>query len=242
MQAVQQPGPALGAQGIQPGVGGAPRLEVQLPAHQGGQAVEGVQQPLVPLGLLRGGGEQALQVLTALSHRVQLVLGGGELVKHAGEQGPLLGAGGAQGGLHPAHTVQNAAGLVQEDQVGPAADGLQHQLPLHPVPQLVEGLQGEDHHPLQPRLFHRQQPGAGQVLAQEHTEHGGLVRVFPAELGQLGAGMVGIGGQQQPHVPVAGGADGKEDLVPAGLIDLVQLAAGDHLVQLMDQAGQAQGV
>ena len=71
---------------------------------------------------------------------------------------------------------------------------------------------------------------------------GGRVRVLPGDLGELGPGVVGVGGQQQAHVPVGGGAHRQQDLVPAGLIDLINFSAGDRLVQLVDQAGQAEGV
>ena len=54
--------------------------------------------------------------------------------------------------------------------------------------------------------------------------------------------MVGVGGQQQAHVPVSGGAYRQQDFVPAGLIDFINFSAGDRLVQLVDQAGQAEGV
>lgn len=86
-----------------------------------------------------------------------------------------------------------------------AAHGLQHQAALHPVAQLVQRFQADLHHPLQVGLSDGQDAAARQMLAQQHAEHGGRVRVLPGELGQLGPGMVGIGGQQQLYVP-AGGA------------------------------------
>ena len=239
LQPVQKPFTALGTQDIEPYIHGSSGLEGQFPADQGGQAAEGVQQPLVGLCLLRRGGQQGLEGGAVLGHGVQLGLGRREAVEHPGEEGPL-GASRPQAGLHPADAVQDPPLLVQQDQVGAASDGLQHQPALHPVAQLVQRLQGQGDHALQRGLGHRQDACAGQVLAQEHTKHGGRIRIFPGQLGQLGPGVAGIGGEQQPHISVGRGAQGQDHLVPAGLIDLVDFPAGDRLVQLMDQSGQAE--
>ena len=66
-----------------------------------------------------------------------------------------------------------------------AAHGLQHQAALHPVPQLVQGLQPQVHHPLHGWLDQLQQAGAGQVLAQQHAEHGRRGGIVPEHPGQL---------------------------------------------------------
>ena len=121
-------------------------------------------------------------------------------------------------------------------------DGFQHQSPLHPVAQLVEGLKAELGHPLQGNLLHGQKPRARQVFAQEHTEHRGRVRVLPGDLGELGPGVVGVGGQQQAHVPMAGGAHRQQDLVPAGLIDFVYLGPDQGGIEFRNNAGQAKCV
>ena len=71
-------------------------------------------------------------------------------------------------------------------------------------------------------LLHAQDAPAHQVLAQQHTEHGGRVRVLPGQLGHLQPGVVGTGGQQQPPVPPAQ-PQGQNHLVPARLVDLVDL-------------------
>ena len=71
---------------------------------------------------------------------------------------------------------------------------------------------------------------------------GGRVRVLPGQLGQLGPGMAGVGGEQQPYVSLGRGAQGQDHLVPAGLIDFIDFPAGDCLVQLTDQPGQAECV
>ena len=53
----------------------------------------------------------------------------------------------------------------------------------------------------------------------------GGVSGSPGNLGELGPGVVGVGRQQQAHVPMAGGAHRQQDLVPAGLIDLINFSA-----------------
>ena len=116
------------------------------------------------------------------------------------------------------------------------AHGLQNDLSLHPVAQLVQSLQANDHNALQRRLGHIQNPSAGEMLAQQHTEHGRLVGIFPGKLGQLCSGMGGIGRYQQLHV-AARGAQGEDDLIPAGLVDLVDLCPGQSGVQFPDKTG-----
>ena len=122
-----------------------------------------------------------------------------------------------------------------------AAHGLQHQAALHPVPQLVQGLQPQVHHPLHGWLDQLQQAGAGQVLAQQHAEHGGLVRVLPGDLGEMGPGVAGAGGEEQLHI-ACGGPQGQDHLVPAWLIDLVDFCPGEGVLQFMDHSAQAQRV
>ena len=117
-------------------------------------------------------------------------------------------------------------------------DGLQHQGPFHPVAQLVEGLKAELGHPLQRNLLHGQKPRAGQVLAQEHTEHGRLGRVIPHLLCQVQAGLAAAGIQVQTAAP----PQQQDHLVPGGLLDLLDAAAGDLGRQLLHYALQADGV
>ena len=57
-----------------------------------------------------------------------------------------------------------------------------------------------------------------------------------------GRGWLGLADSSRRTFPVGGGAHRQQDLVPAGLIDLINFSAGDRLVQFVDQAGQAEGV
>ena len=219
--------------------GGVPGgLEGQLPADEGGQAVKGVQQPPVHRPLLGCGGHQALQLPLLQGQRIALVLGHGRVVEQPGQQLPLAGG---QVPLHPADAVGDAPLAVQENQVGRAAHQLQHQAALHPVPQLVQALQLKLHQPLHRGLDDVQNPGAGQVFAQKHTEHGGRVRVFPGNAGQLHPGVVGAGREKQFHVLPAP-PHRHHNLVPDGLINLVNLAAQHGGLQLLRHGGEANRV
>ena len=141
-----------------------------------------------------------------------------------------------------ADAVQNAAVAVQQEEVGPVADGLQHQPALHPVAQLVQGLEAQSGHPLQGSLYNLQQPGPGHVLAQQHAEHGGLLRVLQGQGGQVEPGVGRVGRQQQAHIAHALGPQGQHHLVPAGLVDLVHPGPGQAGIQFMNHARQAQRV
>ena len=168
----------------------------QLPAEEGGQPAEGVQQPLVSLGLLWGGGQQALQFLVICCKEIFLIQAWREPVKHPRLE-KAAGSGVASGA---ADTVQNAALPVQQKEIGFVADGLQNEAALHPVAQFIQRLKAQRGHPLQGGLDDIQQPGSGHVLAQQHTEHGGLLRILQGEGGEVEPGVGRVGGQQQAHV------------------------------------------
>lgn len=77
-QLIQQPRPAPFPHLMQPRVGGSPRPESQLTADEGGEAAEGVQQPLGSAWLSSGcGGQGGLQGGAVQGGGGQLLLGGG---------------------------------------------------------------------------------------------------------------------------------------------------------------------
>ena len=226
LQSVRQPLPAAGT------------LEGQLPGDEGGQAAEGVQQPTVlPLPLRGPVQHQRPQGLRLQGGGVQLAGWQGKLVEHPRHEGPL----GGQVPLHPAQAVGDPPLLIQHEQVGPPTDALQHQPALHPVTQFAEGLKPELQHPLHGGLGNVQDPSVQEVLAQQHAEHGGRLRVFPGKPGQVSPWMGGIGGQQQPHIPLAR-PQVEHHLVPGGLVNLVHLTAQDGSPKLCGHGGQADGI
>ena len=208
----------------------------------GEEAVVRLHDPAEPLQLLL----QALPPALAAGAELQLPvqqgreagLGLRQAVEHAGHHRALPGG---HIPLHPADAVQDALLGVQEYQVGPAAHGLQHQGPGDPVPQLVDRLHADEDDPLQMGLLQGQDAPAGEVLAQEHAEHGGLGRVLPDLPGQVEAWPVGAGGEEELHV-LPRPPDRQQDLLPAGLIDLVDLAAHQGLPQFFQYRRQADRV
>ena len=158
------------------------------------------------------------------------MLSRGEPVKHSRLENTPLAVSAVQSRVHTTDTVDDAVLAVQQQQVGPAANGLQDQTALHTVSQLVQGLQLDVHQTLQMGLGDRQDTAAGKVLAQEHTEHGGSIGVFPGQGGKLCPGVALVGGQQQLYVPLSGRAQAQDNLVTAGLIDLVDFSTGQGRV------------
>ena len=134
--------------------------------------------------------------------------------------------------IHPPEAVDDPVLPIQEDQIGIPAHALRYQLPLSRFPQLVHNIQGEDHRPLQSGLVDGGEPPAGEVLAQQHAEHGGRGRVLPDGGGEVDPGLAGPGAEEQFFVP----PQGKDHLVPGGLLDLLHPQAQKALPQLLHYA------
>ena len=155
----------------------------------------------------------------------------------AGEDG-VEAAGGE---VHPLDGVDDLPPGIHQDDIAVAAHDLADQGGLHPVPQLIGRLKDQAEDPVQPRLFGPEEPPAAQVLAQKHTEHGGLVRILPVQGGHLGPGLAGAGREEQLPVPL--GAPHRQDhLVPSGLINFVNFSALQGGFQLLHHGGEAYGV
>ena len=158
-----------------------------------------------------------MQFLLRTGQRVLLVRRRGQAVEHPREHLPPVGG---QVPVHPAQAVHDTSRTVQQNQVGPAAHALQNEPPLHLVPQLVHRLQPEIQKAFHGRLDDFQDTPAGQVLAQEHAEHGRRAGILPAQSGELGPGLVGTGREEQADIsPVP--PYGQHHFIPPGLIDLV---------------------
>ena len=142
---------------------------------------------------------------------------------------------------HPPEAVHNAAPLIQQVDVGGSAHQLRHQNPTHLVAHFVGTQEGQPHQPLHGGLLHGQKPSPGQVLAQQHTEHGGLIRVFRVGGGEMEPGGRGIGGNQQP-LPSPGAAQQQDDGVPGGLVNFLHSGVQDGVLQLLHHAGQKERV
>ena len=189
------------------------RPESQLPGNNGRHAEIAVQQKGVQLPLRVGRGKLLPEAhLRFLRHR-QAAGGGRRLIVKPRQH--LAGCGHIR--VHPPQAIDDASLSVQQDQVGPAAHGLQHQRPLSRLAEVIRHIQLQPHQPLQGRLHQIRHPGAHQMLAQEHAEHRRLRWIVPGELRQLDTGRVGAGIQQQPLIA----PQQQNHLVPGRLLDLV---------------------
>ena len=213
------------AQGEEAGVrlpGGA---EGQLPCDEGRDAEVAVQQEGVDPPLRIGGGQLFPEARLRLLRHRQTSHGGRRLIVEPRQHLPLRG----HIRVHPAETVDDAALPVQQDQIGTAAHGFQHQRsPARPA-EVVGDVDLQPHQPLQGRLGKSGNAAPHQMLAQQHAEHGGLRRVVPGQTRQLEAGSVGSGAQQQPLIP----PQQQDDLVPHRLLDLVDPQARQLRPQLL---------
>ena len=114
------PNPALGTQLVKGHIHTAPGPKGDFPADQRRPAAKGVQQPVIHPALPRG--------LFHLSEPLSPIQGGGvgffhggrQTVEQTGQQLPL----GGHIPVHPAQAVHDAALVVHQHQIGPAAHGL----------------------------------------------------------------------------------------------------------------------
>ena len=120
--------------------------------------------------------------------------------------------------LRSAHTVDDAPVGADKDEVRAAPDKLKHKLLARGKAQLVMRVDLQLQHTLMLRLAYRNDPRAGQMLAQEHTEHRRLGGVFYA-----------LRREMQPRIPRARrdeqAAHREQDGVPLRLLHLVDTRA-----------------
>lgn len=220
------------------GVHLAKGLKGQLPGQQGRQAHAVIQEepvrrarPLSQRQQLRpvGGGEGPRVLFPRL--------GGGVLIKHPRSRGRAW--------VRSPSTRRRQSTIrvlpVQQQQVGPAAHGFQHQTAADFVPHLIGGLDNQLRQTLHRRLMERQDFSPRQIFPQQHAEHGGLGGVLPGQIGELEPGPAGVGRQQQAAAPRPA-PDLQQNFVPAGLVDLVDPSAQHRRLHLPADGGQAKGV
>ena len=170
--------------------------EAEFPGHQGRNSEIGVQQEAIQLDLRIHLGQLFGKALLCFLQKGQPSCGGGRLVKKPRQNLPGCG----HLCVHPAHTVDDPVLAVQQDQVGAAAHGLQHQRPVARLTEIIGHVQFNSHQPFQTRLGDLCHPCPHQMLAQQHTEHGRLCRIVPQQLRQLETGGISPGVQQKPLV------------------------------------------
>ena len=130
-----------------------------------------------------------------LFHRFRL------LVHEARQSGPL----GAFVQADAAQAVDDPALRAQQVQIAGAAHQLSHQRFPDREAHLVGAVKEEGSRPLHGGLGDFRQLGTHEMLAQQHTEHGRLRRIFRGGGGQMEPGRGGIGGEEQlfPALPAA---------------------------------------
>ena len=165
--------------------------------------------------------------------RIQLALCGREMVEQARQHLPLFG----HFKIHAAHAVKNAPVAAEQDEIGVAAHQLEHQMLLHRFTHLVRAVEAQIDQPLHRRLGERDDAPARQVLAQQHTEHRRLGRIFHGLLRQMDARMI-AGGREQQTAARAGAAQAQQQRVALRLLHLVHAAADQGVRQLTRDGGE----
>ena len=205
---------SLGIRLIQPGIDIPGGKQRRLPAHQGAEAAVDIHQPLaeyIRAGGFQGQGEALCRFLPGvqLVHRLRALI----VEPRQGRAGAFVQADAPQ-------AVDDPPVGTQKIEIAGPAHQLGNQRLFHMVAHLVDAVKGEPGQPLHGGLLHRHQPSAQKVLAQQHTEHGGLSGIFRGTARQMEPGRGGIGGQQEP-APALFGFQVQQHRIPGGLVDLV---------------------
>ena len=215
----------------------APAPVPKLPGDEGGHQIQLPGEGFGPLFLGKGFFRQGPGFLLCQGQQAAAHRPGRHLVAQPGQDGPL----GRHFAVHLFQAAQNGAVSRKQNQVVPPACQLHHQGFFRQLSEIVIGGKPEPQHPLMLRLAHFQKPGGGEVLAQQHAEHGGRIGVFGLFPGEIHpAPGAGAGNHQFPGPPMA--AQGQNDLLPAGHEDLIHPAVRKLLLQLAAQAVDGDGV
>ena len=209
----------------------------ELARYERREAGEAVQEPVRAVHAPRRGGyalrERALVQIEEAGLRGRL----GVSVYHAGQQPPV----GLLAEIQAAEGVYDVPGGVDEYDVrGPA-----HELRYEPHralhAQLVAGGEANLAEALPARLSHGLYPRAAEVLPEQHTEHGRLIRVLvlPARVVQPRPGPGG--GYDELLRPLAG-VEREQYGVPRGLLYAVYSRAGHRPRELAHERGEQYGV
>ena len=227
--------------GVAGGRVGVPRCdEHHFARHCRRNAAVAAQDELVQRVVGRHGGILRRKAVRILRQRIPLVLRGRIFVDHARQNLPL-GAGREIHHLQCRHDAQPSVRCVRhrvlrKDQVGVFTHDLGNQIAAAGKADFVARVEGQRRCPLKAVLHDVRQPRTGQVLAQQHTEHGRLLRVLPRQPRKTDT-RIGTGIDQEPP-PARKGADLQDDLVPLGLHDALDPPAQRGSAYLMHHAGK----
>ena len=127
-----------------------------------------------------------------------------------------------------------------QNQIGHPAHHLADQPFFRRHAQLVQRCKAQLQQALVLRLGHAEDPAAGHLLAQQHTEHGRRLRIIKFFLGQVDSGGI-AGAQKQPHIALRR-PQVQDDAVPPGHGDLIHPRPRQTAVQLGGQPRNDQGI
>ena len=222
---------------LRQGLKAAAAAEGQLPADQGRKTGEIVQQPLVHRNLPVRAVRKGPPCLAVGGEEIPLVLLGRQAVDHSRQQPSFR----VTRKVHAAHTVDDPAVSAHKDHVCASADHLHRQPFPGQVAHLVSCIQIEHQHTLMLRLLQSGDARAHKMLAQQHTEHGRLRRVFHALPGEMHPGIPGPRRDKQAGIS-ASAPQGQDQHVPFRLLHLVNLCALQLFPQFGGQCAEAYGV
>ena len=196
-------------------------LKRQFTGHQGRDAEIAVQQKGVQLLFLGRAAEFFLEALRCLIQERQPAGGGRGLIEKPGKD---LTRGG-EVGVYPPEAVDNPAILIQKNQIASPAHSFQHKGAATGPAQFVGRVQLDAYKAFQRRLGNGGDSGPGEMFPEEHTEHRRLGGILSGNCGKLQARRPGPGVEQQ-----AAASEQENDLVPCGLLDLID-AQSQKLLQ-----------
>ena len=230
----QLPGGILPVQSRNPGIDVTGGEQRRLPAYQGGQAAQGVHQPVrqhIRPGPVQNGGKVRAFQRIFFGHRFRRDV---FQPRQGGPPGCFIQT-------NPAQAVQNPPVGGQQVQVAGPAHQLRRQLLLNGVSHFVGAVKGEKRRPLHGKLGDFRQPGPQKVLSQQHTEHGRLRRVLRRGGREVEPGSSGIHRKKQlfPAVPAA---QMQNQGVPAGLVDFVHPGPQAPFPNLRQYGGQKDSI
>ena len=178
--------------GFHPGTGISGGKQCCLPADQGRKATQLIHQTLGKF--VRTALSEDIHKLGSFpAGAIQLVHRLRGLVVQSGQSGTFD----AFIQTDPAQAIQDPSLRGEQIQIAGSAHKLSHQLFVHMVAHFINTVKGKDGAAFHGQLGDFHQTGTQKVLAQEHTEHGGLCGIFRRGVGQVEPGSGGIQGKKQ---------------------------------------------
>ena len=136
--------------------------------------------------------------------------------------------------IHAPQAVENAPVCARQNEIGIAPHQLQDQLLTAGHAHLVRAVKAEAQDAFGGGLREFRDASAGEVLAQEHTEHRRLRGIVKARLRQMNARTVDIRREQELFPP----AELQQHGVAGGLLNFINARAEQDRLQLLYDGSQ----